>query len=125
MKELNFQEYLVELAEEAKIKLMPWEAFEYQPPSTCAWLQCDAHLWLDVTYRRKPRTVTRTVTWPEPLRDVKHGEECWTFDLGGVCPREFCNGGAVSRDLLKGGRLWATRDEAVAARNAILGVGDE
>jgi hypothetical protein len=127
MKELNITQYLIELAKESKTNPRPWEAFEYKPDVNEEWYQCGTRFYKTecTVYRRKPRTVTRTVTWPEPLKEVEYyGQEVWSFSTTGARSWVWRNGDDSQR-LLKAGLLWATEAEAQAAHDALMGVGEE
>ena len=125
MKELNFQEYLEALAEEAKTNMYPWLAFEVRRCEQ--WQECENKLWggSSVRYRRKPRTVTRTITLPVGLSAVKHGQKCWFADWYCVQEFSFSKHNESHVKALRAGFLYASAEEAIAAANAILGVGDE
>ena len=86
-------------------------------------------LWdTDLEYRRKPRTLTYTVTIPEPLREepeagtdfflaVPHSERLhYTFRWDGA---------EVTRLWLKSGMCFATKEDAIAAAKAMMPIKDE
>jgi hypothetical protein len=128
MKELTFTEYLFALAEESKTNPRPWEAFEYKPDVNEEWYQCGTRFYKTecTVYRRKPRTVTRTVTWPEPLGLAKNGQQVFTIAATfGSFSFVFDVDTKISRQLLRTGLLWATEAEAQAAHDALMKVSDE
>lgn len=130
MKELTFSEYLVDMAEEAKTNPRPWEAFEIYSgtPGRMAWQDNSRGLYPNYKYRRKPRTVTRTITLPVGLSEAKF-KKMYRPDFAGSGSRaysvDFCRELPMHQDLLRAGLLYATEAEAIAATNAILGMGDE
>jgi len=122
MKKLALTEYLYALAEESKTNPRPWEAFEVRFKDDYPWHTCVSVIYANEQYRRKPRTVTRTVTWPEPLKSVYGLTSAWTIDIAEVPVHEF---GVVTNARLKAGLLWATEAEAQAAHGALMKVSDE
>ena len=74
-------------------------------------------------YRRKPRTLTYTVTIPEPLRkEPERGAEYWLAALDGidVCVRFYWEGKSYEMLRLERGLLFATPEDAIAAAKAML-----
>lgn len=79
----------------------------------------------DNKYRIKPRTVTRTVTYPEPLRErPKHGESYWTIhgptSTEGDRPMTW-EGDQFDQRAFKRGMCFATREDSRAAHVALFG----
>ena len=95
-----------------------WRPFTMKHPS---WLQ-------DCEYRRKPRTMTYSVTMPEPMREAPQLDtEYYLVSL--FEPMHFevaywgdCHG---ERMLLKRGLCFATKEDAIAAAKAMLPVKGE
>lgn len=81
-------------------------------------------IWLlDHEYRRKPRTMTYTVTVPEPLRkEPERGAEYWLAALDGIdfCVRFYWGGEPYEMRRLERGLLFATSEDAIAAARAML-----
>lgn len=84
--------------------------------------------WADVfsqggEYRIKPSTVTRTVTYPEPLRkEPKYGETYWSIATGLPYALDYSwNDLAVDKTRLKHGICFATKADAQAAQDALFG----
>jgi hypothetical protein len=127
LKELNFQQYLEALAEEAKTNKRPWEAFEvYAGAFANQWQNATNGLYENLRYRRKPRTIQRTITLPVGLSEVQSGQLLWAPNLTtDACSLLFRRHNACNVALLRAGLLYATKEEAIAATDAILGVGDE
>lgn len=75
-------------------------------------------------YRIKPRTITRTITYPEPMRkEPEFGTICYA-----VTPRE--NYAFTWQDIpgdlktLKAGMCFHTQEDAEAAHKALFGIGE-
>ena len=74
-------------------------------------------------YRRKPRTLTYTVTMPEPLREAPGvGEVYYAVALYAECfyMEHEWSGCPVDRRYLKRGMCFTTRVDAIAAAKAML-----
>lgn len=95
-----------------------WRPFTMKHPS---WLQ-------ECEYRRKPRTLTYTVTIPEPLMEAPEvgtivylptplDEELATMYGWYGIPQEY--------RLLKRGLCFATKEDAIAAAKAMLPIKEE
>ena len=79
-------------------------------------------------YRRKPRTMTYTVTIPEPLREAPEvGEWYYYSDLVDEKLYRWSEWDGEEIDLrwLKRGLCFATREDAVAAAKAMLPIKGE
>ena len=79
-------------------------------------------------YRRKPRTMTYTVTIPEPM--LEEPEAGTDFFLADPHSERLhftfrWEGGGVTRRWLKRGLCFATREDAVAAAKAMLPIKGE
>jgi len=126
MKELTFTEYLAALTEESKAgNPRPWEAFERYIGPSGTWTTCVTCFFTNAIYRRKPRTVTRTITWPEPVKSASLRERLWTISASGARDWFYMMSADESERLMKAGLLWATKAEAQAAHDALMGGGDE
>ena len=94
------------------------------------WVDCFISIGWDVEaeYRRKPRTLTYTVTIPEPMREAPQLDtEYYLVSL--FEPRYFevaywgdCHG---ERMLLKRGLCFKTEEDAIAAAKAMLPIKGE
>ena len=78
----------------------------------------------DQLYRLKPLTVTRTLTYPEPLRVAPaEGTVVWVLNV--LCPRGFSKGTWVGysgdKIYLSRGFIFATESDAAEAARAIFG----
>ena len=118
-------QYAKDLAETDK----PWERWEFAEPGN-KFVSLFSHpYWSEkCEYRRKPKTLTYTVTIPEPLREAPEvgtivyiptplakklaSAYCWYGD-----PPDEC--------LLKRGLCFATGEDAIAAAKAMLPVKGE
>ena len=110
----------------------PWERWEYNNPKEgVVWnpFILTHPSWLpECEYRRKPRTMTYTVTIPEPLREepeagtdffmaVPHSDRLhYTFRWDGA---------EVTRLWFKSGLCFATKEDAIAAAKAMLPIKGE
>ena len=71
-----------------------------------------------VEYRRKPRTLTYTITILEPLREAPEVGE--VFYVAAMYAKGFCNayewsGCETDRRFLKRGMCFATKEDAIVA----------
>ena len=121
---------MLQYAQDALETETPWERWQFRPVGTENWLGC----WCGVgfswrcEYRRKPRTLTYTVTIPEPLRKAPEiGTEYWlaepTSDIFTSCVE--WEGDDCDRSWLKRGLCFATREDAIAAAKAMLPIKEE
>ena len=109
----------------------PWTRWQVlRPDAGGQWVDCFLSIGWDVEaeYRRKPRTLTYTVTIPEPMREepeagtdfflaVPHSERLhYAFRWDGA---------EVTRLWLKSGLCFATREDAIAAAKAMMPVKGE
>ena len=117
---------ILQYAQDALETETPWERWQFRPVGTENWLDCwgggVGFSWR-CEYRRKPRTLTYTVTMPEPMREAPQLDtEYYLVSL--FEPRYFevaywgdCHG---ERMLLKRGLCFATEADAIAAAKAML-----
>ena len=120
---------MAQYAQDAAETDKPWERWEVAASSNKWGLLFKHPRWvLGRDYRRKPRTLTYTVTIPEPLREAPEIDktywlaEPWTKSL----THEYeWTGDTQDYHLLKRGLCFATREDAIAAAKAMLPVKGE
>ena len=120
---------MLQYAQDAAETDKPWERWE-AAASNNKWEALHNHPgWLNAyEYRRKPRTMTYTVTIPEPLREAPELDtEYYLVSL--FEPMHFevaywgdCHG---ERMLLKRGLCFKTEEDAIAAAKAMLPIKGE
>ena len=78
-------------------------------------------------YRRKPRTMTYTVTIPEPLREAPEMlGRYWLAQLSGeYCIQMYWYGSELESRCLKSGLCFATEEDAIAAAKAMMPIKGE
>ena len=103
----------------------PWERWELRPMGSEQWHTCSG--WIDFSerfeYRHKPRTLTYTVTMPEPMREApKNGNEYYVpCQLAPALWGSFeWYNGDLDKLYLKRGLYFATKEDAIAAAKAML-----
>ena len=89
------------------------------------WVDCFISIgWgVESEYRRKPRTLTYTVTIPEPLRKAPEtGSWYWLAEtaIDDFTSRVEWVGDGCDRSWLKRGLCFATKEDAIAAAKAML-----
>ena len=75
-----------------------------------------------VEYRRKPRTLTYTITIPEPLRKAPEvGEDYYVAATYAECfyTEHEWSGGVIDNRFLKRGMCFTTKEDAIAAAKAM------
>ena len=95
-----------------------WRPFTMKHPS---WLQ-------ECEYRRKPRTLTYSVTMPEPMREAPHDGEA--YFVPNLARNLFYlttrwDGDCVDNFRLKRGLCFATKEDAIAAAKAMMPINGE
>ena len=120
---------MLQYAQDALETDKPWERWECN--DGVAWRQFTMKhpSWLqECEYRRKPRTLTYTVTIPEPLRKApKRGESYYVIDMNAI-PLYFLYwwyDDETDRRNLKRGLCFATKEDAIAAAIAMLPIKGE
>ena len=120
---------MLQYAQDALETDKPWERWECN--DGVAWRQFTMRhpSWFnEYEYRRKPKTMTYTVTIPEPLREAPEvGEAYYVADPK---TRDFYewlywHGTELDMRLLKRGLCFATAEDAIAAAKAMLPVKGE
>ena len=118
-------ELIAQYAQDATETDAPWERWEVRSNSESLWRTGSSVICFHSSceYRRKPRTMTYTITIPEPLRGAPEvgtivyiptplakklaSAYCWYGD-----PPDEC--------LLKRGLCFATGEDAIAAAKAMM-----
>ena len=108
----------------------PWERWELRPRGSEQWHVCIGRINFNerCEYRRKPRTLTYTVTIPEPLREApKRGESYYVMDMSEISLYflHWWYDDEADRRNLKRGLCFATKEDATAAAKAMLPVEGE
>ena len=108
----------------------PWKRWEVTSHRDEWVALCGHPYWKDESeYRRKPRTLTYTITIPEPLREAPEVGE--VFYVAAMYAKNFCNayewsGCETDRRFLKRGMCFTTKEDAIAAAKAMMPIkGDE
>ena len=123
---------MLQYAQDAMETDRPWERWQFRPEGEADWRDFAEHFrptWGDSTeYRRKPKTLTYTVTIPEPLRKaLKRGESYYVVDMHEIPFYFLCwwYDDEVDRRNLKRGLCFATGEDAAAAAKAMLPIKGE
>lgn len=121
---------MLQYAQDAMETDKPWERWELRSMGSEQWQGCGGRISFSerCEYRRKPRTMTYTVTIPEPMRGAPQLDtEYYLVSL--FEPRHFevaywgdCSG---ERMLLKRGLCFKTEEDAIAAAKAMLPIKEE
>ena len=119
------QQYAQDWAETDK----PWKRWEVAAPGDkFVSLSSHPHWNEQLKYRRKPRTMTYTVTIPVPLMEAPEtGSWYWlaeTFSDGFTSYLEW-EGDDFEHSWLKRGLCFATKEDAVAAAKAMMPIKGE
>ena len=124
-------ELMLQYAQDAAETEKPWLRWEGRGVSTSAvWvpMRQDFVFYNDFEYRRKPQTLTYTVTMPEPMREAPQLDtEYYLVSLFEPMYFEVAYWGDCSgeRMLLKRGLCFKTEEDAIAAAKAMLPIKDE
>ena len=120
---------MLQYAQDAAETDAPWERWEWKGEREWNPLASEFAFSIHYEYRRKPRTLTYTVTIPEPLREAPEiGTEYWLAEL--VFVESFASRfkwqGSVNDMLwLKRGLCFATEEAAIAAAKAMIPIKEE
>ena len=114
---------MAQYAQDALETDKPWERWEWKGGGGWYPLANEFTFSIHYEYRRKPQTLTYTVTMPEPMREAPELDtEYYLVSL--FEPRYFevaywedCHG---ERMLLKRGLCFKTEEDAIAAAKAML-----
>ena len=119
---------MLQYAQDAMETDKPWLRWEHT--FNARWYGCDQHPSWDreIEYRRKPHTMTYTVTIPEPLREAPESQQ--RYFMASPASSAYCNafrwyGGRTDTRLLKRGLCFATKEDAIAAAKAMLPIKEE
>lgn len=102
----------------------PWKRWEVAAPGD-KFVSLSSHPYWgeEYEYRRKPQTLTYTVTMPEPMREAPpmHTEYYVVslYEPGGYDVADW-EGSHAERTWLKRGLCFATKEDAIAAAKAML-----
>ena len=116
---------MAQYAQDAMETDKPWDRWQFRVLDTEGWLDCASGTGFSdlCEYRRKPRTLTYSVTIPEPLRNApKVGE---TYYASSLPTEDFYIayewlGHMTDRRWLKRGLCFKTEEDAIAAAKAML-----
>jgi len=123
-------ELMAQYAQDAMETDSPWERWERM--SGGAWVDCWCSPgWFSAAkYRRKPQTITRTITYPKPLSELPEG--ACVFYIASPNTKTFFR--AVFRAVgdsanprmihphIRRGLVHATKEAAIAHGKALAGV---
>ena len=103
----------------------PWERWEVRSNSESLWRTGSSVICFHSSceYRRKPRTMTYTVTIPEPLRDAPEVDE--KFYVADTTMEDLYNwyewsNSSTEKRLFERGLCFATEEDAIAAAKAMM-----
>ena len=122
---------MLQYAQDALETETPWERWQIRPEGgTEGWHDCSGRLCFSerCEYRRKPKTLTYTVTIPEPLRKAPEvGKTYWLAEpwAKSLAHEYEWAGGPQDYRLLKRGLCFATKEDAIAAAKAMLPIKEE
>ena len=116
---------MLQYAQDAMETDKPWKKWEISVQTSGMWYSLLGQpTWtVEYEYRRKPRTITYTVTIPEPLREAP--EVGTIVYIPTLLSEELASmygwhGSKPDERLLKHGLCFATREDAIAAAKAML-----
>ena len=120
---------MLQYAQDAAETDKPWERWE-SAASSNKWGPLRFHpCWNEkYEYRRKPKTLTYTVTIPEPLREAPERQQ--RYFMVSLASGDYFNefrwcGEAREHEWLKRGLCFATKEDAIAAAKAMLPIKEE
>ena len=122
-------ELMLQYAQDAIETDEPWTMWEVRSNSKSPWSPGSRGICFDSTceYRRKPRTLTYTITIPEPLREAPELLGLyWTAQLSGEhCAQMYWHGRDFELWRLHRGLCFATKEDAIAAAKAMMPIKQE
>ena len=120
---------MAQYAQDAAETDKPWERWEVATSGN-EWVSLPENpIWSEYfEYRRKPRTLTYTVTIPEPLRNAPESQQ--SYFMASTELRSYFNefrwyGAPQDERLLRRGLCFATKEDAIAAAKAMLPIKGE
>ena len=119
---------MLQYAQDALETDKPWERWEWKGGRGWYPLASEFAFSIHYEYRRKPRTMTYTVTIPEPLRKAPEtGSWYWLAEtaIDDFTSRVEWVGDGCDRSWLKRGLCFATKEDAIAAAKAMLPIKGE
>ena len=121
---------MMQYAQDALETETPWERWQFRPVGVENWLDggCGISFSDLCEYRRKPRTLTYTVTIPEPMREAPEtGSWYWLAETAGYdfTSRVEWEGDNCDHSWLKRGLCFATKEDAITAAKAMLPIKGE
>ena len=118
---------MLQYAQDAAETDKPWERWEWKGGRGWYPLASEFAFSIHYEYRRKPKTLTYTVTIPEPLREAPELlGRYWLVQMsGGYCTKMYWHGREWELWRLKRGLCFATEEDAIAAAIAMLPVKGE
>jgi len=119
-------ELMAQYAQDAMETDEPWERWEFRDFDV-DWSDCRGHpSWMEHRqYRRKPQTITRTITYPEPLTELPKDRAVYIarpdiLQLYLMCRYREAN--AYMQRHVSRGLVHATKEAAIAHAKALAGV---
>lgn len=107
----------------------PWKRWEVTSHRGEWVALCGHPYWNEENeYRRKPSTLTYTITIPEPLREAPGVGDAYYVaapDAEGFCIKYVWAGRGVEVRLFNRGLYFATKEDAIAAAKAMLPIKEE
>ena len=119
-------ELMLQYAQDAAETDKPWERWQIRPEGgTEGWHDCSGRLCFSerFEYRRKPRTLTYTVTIPEPMREAPTlGSVYWICDPTSHPPVTWGYWSAHDSGQMRlaRGLCFSTEADAITAAKAML-----
>lgn len=118
-------ELMLQYAQDATETDAPWTRWEMRGGPSATWYTPVREICFasSCEYRHKPKTMTYTITIPEPLREAPEvGEKYWLVEpLSERLAYEYTwIGGEIEMLCLKRGLCFATKEDAIAAAKAMM-----
>ena len=119
---------MAQYAQDALETETPWERWEWKGERGWYPLASEFAFSIHYEYRRKPRTLTYTVTIPEPLRNAPHDGK--VYFVPNIASNRFYfdtswDGDCVDNFRLERGLCFATKEDAIAAAKAMMPIKGE
>lgn len=119
---------MLQYAQDAAETDKPWERWEWKGGIGWYPLASEFAFSIHYEYRRKPSTLTYTVTIPEPLREAPEVGSIFyapTPLSEGLTAMRGWYGDDVDYRRLKRGLCFATQEDAIAAAKAMMPIKEE